>query len=92
MDQAQEDWSPHSAHWGAFSARWNGATPEIEPYAEDPVPSAILQNFTTVMRHKARILRPMVRKAWLDRRAHSAQLHQKFVACPWDEVLDLLAN
>ena len=27
----QEDWSPHSAHWGAFSARWNGATLDIRP-------------------------------------------------------------
>ena len=45
------------------------------------------------MRHKARILRPMVRKAWLDRSAHSERsFDQTFVACPWDEVLDLLAN
>ena len=93
MDQAREDWSPHSAHWGAFSARWNGATLDIRPYAEDPAPSSILQNFTTAMRHKARILRPMVRKAWLDRNASSERtFDQKFVACPWDEVLDLLAN
>jgi biotin/methionine sulfoxide reductase len=93
MDQAREDWSPHSAHWGAFSARWNGATLDIQPYAEDPAPSPILQNFTTAMRHKARILRPMVRKAWLDGRGSGARsFDQKFVACPWDEVLDLLAN
>ena len=93
MDQAREDWSPHSAHWGAFSARWNGATLDIRPYAEDPAPSSILQNFTTAMRHKARILRPMVRKAWLDRSKSSERsFDQKFVACPWDEVLDLLAN
>ena len=74
MDQAPEDWSPHSAHWGAFSARWNGATLDIRPYAEDPAPSPILQNFTTAMRHKARIQRPMVRKAWLDREQSRAQL------------------
>jgi biotin/methionine sulfoxide reductase len=93
MDQAREDWSPHSAHWGAFSARWNGTTLDIRPYEEDPAPSSILQNFTTAMRHKARILRPMVRKAWLDRSASSERsFDQKFVACPWDEVLDLLAN
>ncbi|WP_426533498.1 molybdopterin-dependent oxidoreductase [Bradyrhizobium sp. McL0615] len=93
MDKPREDWSPHSAHWGAFSARWNGATLDIKPYAEDPAPSSILQNFTTAMRHKARILRPMVRKAWLDRSARSERtFDQKFVACPWDEVLDLLAN
>lgn len=97
MDQAPEDWSPHSAHWGAFSARWNGATLDIRPYAEDPAPSSILQNFTTAMRHKARILRPVVRKAWLDkarldRRKAARDFDQAFVALPWDEVLDLLAN
>ena len=92
MDQAREDWSPHSAHWGAFSARWNGATLDIKPYAEDPAPSSILQNFTTAMRHKARILRPMVRKAWLDRSKTERSFDQKFVACPWDEVLDVLAS
>src|SRR4051794_24746227 len=93
MDQAREDWSPHSAHWGAFSARWNGATLDIRPYEADPAPSSILQNFTTAMRHKARILRPMVRKAWLDRSASSERtFDQKFVACPWDEALDLLAK
>jgi biotin/methionine sulfoxide reductase len=93
IDQAQEEWSPHSAHWGAFSARWNGATLDIRPHADDPAPSPILENFTTAMRHKARILRPMVRKAWLDRRAPGERsFDQKFVACPWDEVLDLLAN
>jgi len=92
MDQAPEDWSPHSAHWGAFSARWNGATLDIRPYADDPAPSSILQNFTTAMRHKARILRPMVRKAWLDRSKSARDFDQKFVACPWDKVLDLLAS
>ena len=93
MDQAADDWAPHSAHWGAFSARWNGATLDVTPYEGDPAPSPILQNFTTAMRHKARILRPMVRKAWLDKsKPGERTFDQKFVACPWDEVLDLLAS
>ena len=93
MDQAADDWAPHSAHWGAFSARWNGATLDVTPYEDDPAPSPILQNFTTAMRHKARILRPMVRKAWLDKsKPGERTFDQKFVACPWDEVLDLLAE
>jgi len=93
MDQAADDWAPHSAHWGAFSARWNGASLDVTPYAGDPAPSPILQNFTTAMRHKARILRPMVRKAWLDRSTRTERrFGQEFVACAWDEVLDLLAS
>ncbi|WP_065754050.1 molybdopterin guanine dinucleotide-containing S/N-oxide reductase [Bradyrhizobium paxllaeri] len=93
MDQAREDWAPHSAHWGAFSARWNGETLDVTPYEGDPAPSPILQNFTTAMRHKARILRPMVRKAWLDRSVRTERtFDQEFVECSWDKVLDLLAS
>lgn len=93
MDQAANDWAPHSAHWGAFSARWNGRTLDVIPYEGDPAPSPILQNFTTAMRHKARVTRPMVRKAWLDRGARTGRsFDQEFVACAWDEVLDLLGN
>ena len=45
------------------------------------------------MRHKARILRPMVRKAWLDRATQPrAASTRNSSPCPWDEVLDLLAN
>ena len=75
MDQSADDWVPHSAHWGAFSARWNGASLDVTPYEGDPAPSPLLQNFSNAMRHKARILRPMVRKAWLDRGARSERLH-----------------
>ncbi|WP_245320472.1 molybdopterin guanine dinucleotide-containing S/N-oxide reductase [Bradyrhizobium lablabi] len=93
MDQAADDWAPHSAHWGAFSARWNGETLDVTPYEGDPAPSPILQNFTTAMRHKARILRPMVRKAWLDRSARTERtFDQEFVEYSWDKVLDLLAS
>jgi len=55
MDRAAEIWSSHSAHWGAFSARWNGTTLDVNPYAGDPSTSPMLQNFTTALRHKARI-------------------------------------
>lgn len=92
MDQAADEWIPHSAHWGAFSARWNGSSLDIMPYAGDPAPSPILRNFTTAMRHRARIERPMVRKAWLDRRGGERTFDQKFVALPWDEALDLLGS
>ena len=35
MDQAADDWAPHSAHWGAFSTRWNGAPLDVTPYEGD---------------------------------------------------------
>lgn len=85
---------PHSAHWGAFSARWDGNDVAIEPYPGDPAPSPILDNFRGALRHEARIRKPMVRRAWLEngpgpqRRA----IGDRFVECDWDTVLDLLAG
>ena len=37
----------------------------VEPHPSDPAPSPILGNLVDVLRHKARILKPMVRWAWL---------------------------
>jgi biotin/methionine sulfoxide reductase len=86
-------WRTHSAHWGAFSARWDGHQLEVIPYGADPAPSLILDNFRNALHHKARVLRPMVRKSWLDRSArHKRGFDQTFVALPWDEIIDVLAS
>jgi biotin/methionine sulfoxide reductase len=85
--------TPHSAHWGSFYARWDGEQVSIAPHPEDPAPSPILGNFTNALRHRARILRPMVRRGWLEhgpgprRRDFSDDL----IPVSWDEVLDRLA-
>src|SRR3569832_2655967 len=91
MTQDGGDWSPHSAHWGAFSARWDGNALEVKPYHTDPAPSPFLDNFRTALRHRARVLRPMVRKSWLYKSRHPRSFDSPFVAPPWDEALDLLA-
>jgi biotin/methionine sulfoxide reductase len=84
---------PHSAHWGAFRAGWDGSRVTVIPHPADPAPSPILGNFADSLRHRARIARPVVRRGWLeqgpgptDRRGED-----EFVALPWDEVLDRLA-
>ena len=93
MTQDGSGWIPHSAHWGAFSARWDGKTLEVKPYDADPAPSPILDNFRDTLRHRARVLRPMVRRSWLDGNRHARNFDDHaFVALPWNEVLDLLAD
>ena len=89
MDQAPKDWSPHSSHWGAFSVRWSGATPAIRLYERNPAPYRSAE-FHHGDRHKARVLRPMVRTAWLDRPGSRRRRNfdQPFVALSWDEALD----
>ena len=93
MNQRAAIWTPHSAHWGAFSARWNGTTLDVTPYEHDPAPSPILGNFTDALRHKARIQRPMVRRSWLEGKARGTRdFTPDFVERSWDEVVGLLAT
>ncbi|MEX2517823.1 MAG: molybdopterin guanine dinucleotide-containing S/N-oxide reductase [Paracoccaceae bacterium] len=86
---------PHSAHWGAFSAALNtkGGL-DIFPHPEDPDPSPILGNFTDALIHRARIARPMVSRDWLEAGPGPRERRGggDFVALPWDEVLDRLAE
>src|SRR5689334_15423594 len=103
MTQDGSGWIPHSAHWGAFAARWDGKTIEVKPHDADPAPSPILNNFHNALRHRARVLRPMVRKSWLNKSwlskswldgspRHRRSFDRPFIALPWDEALDLLAD
>jgi biotin/methionine sulfoxide reductase len=103
MTQDGSGWIPHSAHWGAFAARWDGKALEVKPYHADPAPSPILDNFRTALKHRARVLRPMVRRSWLNKSRlnkswldgstrHRRSFDSPFVALPWDEALDLLAG
>jgi biotin/methionine sulfoxide reductase len=85
---------PHSSHWGVFRAGWQGETLVVEPHPGDPDPSAILQNFPTALRHRARIARPMVRRGWLEQGpgATDRRGRDDFVAVSWETALDLLAG
>jgi biotin/methionine sulfoxide reductase len=84
---------PHSSHWGAFSARWADDRLTVRPHPSDPDPNPIIENFPTALRHRARVLRPVVRRGWLERGPGPDQKRgaDDFVAVPWDEVLDRLA-
>lgn len=90
--EAEAAFSPHTSHWGVFSARMRGGDLELRPFPGDPDPNGILWNFPGALRHPARIARPMIRKGWLengpgpdDRRGCD-----DFVPVSWDKALDLL--
>jgi biotin/methionine sulfoxide reductase len=92
---ADEDgFRPHTSHWGVFSARMRKGELEVRPYAGDPDPNAVIQNFPAALRHRARIAQPMVRRGWLekgpgaDRRRGSDQ----YVPLSWESALDLLGT
>ncbi|KWT83588.1 MULTISPECIES: molybdopterin-dependent oxidoreductase [unclassified Variovorax] len=87
-------YKPHSAHWGVFSAAWDGRTLSVKPHPGDPDPNPLIENLPGALRHKARVTTPMVRKGWLERGpgADAMRGRDAFVPVSWPEVLDLLAK
>ncbi|QNN57379.1 molybdopterin-dependent oxidoreductase [Diaphorobacter ruginosibacter] len=84
---------PHSAHWGAFSARWDGHELDVRPHPADPDPNPIIDNLRDALRHPIRIARPMVRRGWLENGPgpDPRRGHDDYVEMDWSEVLDRLA-
>ncbi|MGD9945383.1 MAG: molybdopterin guanine dinucleotide-containing S/N-oxide reductase [Burkholderiaceae bacterium] len=84
---------PHSSHWGVFRAGWQDGRLVVHPNPNDPDPNRLIENFPDALRHRARVVRPMVRRGWLQRGpgADRQRGRDEFVAMPWDEVLDRLA-
>ena len=88
------EFRPHSAHWGAFSAGWQGDRLVVKPHPGDPDPNPLLQNFPEALRHRARIARPMVRRGWLERGpgADDRRGRDELVPMAWDRVIELLGK
>ena len=91
---ADTPFTPHTSHWGVFSARMKDGELEVRQHPGDPDPNEIIQNFPAALRHRARIAQPMVRRGWLengpgpdDRRGRDA-----YVPLSWDETFDLLGG
>lgn len=91
---ADTPFTPHTSHWGVFSARMKDGELEVRQHPGDPDPNEIIQNFPAALRHRARIAQPMVRRGWLengpgpdDRRGRDT-----YVPLSWDETFDLLGG
>ena len=84
------------SHWGMYTAEVEkDKVVGIKPFEKDPYPSRILEAVPSAVHSQSRIMRPMVRKGWLERGAESDRSGrgvEPFVAVSWDEVLDLLAG
>lgn len=87
-------WRPHSTHWGAFRARAEDGALRVVPRPGDPDPSPILGNVASAVGHRARVLRPAVRRGWWEDGpgADDRRGTDDFVEVGWDEVLDRLAG
>lgn len=87
---------PHCSHWGAYTLLVeDGRIIGAEPFEHDPSPSPIIGSVSEWAKTEMRVLRPMVRKGWLDNPGASdgrERGRDKFVSVGWDEVLDLIAG
>ncbi len=84
------------SHWGMYTAEVEkNRVVGIKPFEKDPYPSRIIEAVPSAVHSQCRIMRPMVRKGWLERGAESNRSGrgvEPFVAVSWDEALDLLAG
>ncbi|KEJ87852.1 molybdopterin-dependent oxidoreductase [Sulfitobacter donghicola] len=92
-DGSTRDTKVTTSHWGAFEVDIeNDRIVATRPFAADPRPSAIPEALPKALHHKSRVLRPSIRKAWLDTRERTGRGAGEFVEVPWDEALDIAAT
>ncbi len=93
-DRQEPAWLPHSAHWGAFSASWDGQSLSVRPHPNDPDPNPLIDNLPQAVQHPARIRQPMVRRGWLEKGPgpDARRGCDEFVPVSWERALDLAAQ
>ncbi|MBE0533875.1 MAG: molybdopterin-dependent oxidoreductase [Rhodospirillales bacterium] len=85
-------------HWGAAAAsRLPDGRLRLEPVADDPSPSALMQGYAELADHPLRIGGPAVREGWLEaRRSGRPDTRRRgaepFVPVTWDEAVALAAD
>ncbi|MEP2470203.1 MAG: molybdopterin-dependent oxidoreductase, partial [Paracoccaceae bacterium] len=82
-----------ASHWGIGVATVRGnRIVAVEGHAGDPAASPINQNIPQSIHGKARVLRPAVRKSWLEGTPNAVPRgRDRFVEVSWDRALDLVA-
>lgn len=84
-----------TSHWGAIEVTTeNNRVIAAGPFSEDPNPPSISDILPAAIHHRTRVVRPSVRKGWLEGgpdRARARRGKDTFVELPWDEALDIAA-
>ncbi|MCC6533790.1 MAG: molybdopterin-dependent oxidoreductase [Burkholderiales bacterium] len=84
-----------STHWGVYEVEVEaGKVKALKPFAHDPQPSPIGNSIPGALTSPTRVLRPAVRKSYLDA-GPGAATHKRgaepFVQVSWQRALDLVA-
>ena len=84
-----------STHWGVYEVEVaDGRVTRLKPFAHDPDPSPIGNSMPAALTSPARILRPAIRKSYLDHGPGArteGRGAEPFVEVSWNEALDLVA-
>jgi biotin/methionine sulfoxide reductase len=85
-----------SAHWGIFRPIVrHGRVVATEPFEADSDPSPLLRSIPSALHHRSRVLRPAVRRSWIENGPGSNPERRgcdRYVEVEWDEALDLIAD
>lgn len=84
-----------STHWGVYEVEVeNGRVARLKPFAHDPQPSPIGNSIPEALTSPTRVLRPAVRKSYLEGGPGTAA-HRRgaepFVEVSWEEAIALVA-
>lgn len=85
-----------ASHWGALeTVRGKSGRPELRSFREDPDPSPIGLSMLDAYQTGPRILRPAVRRSWLEQGPGAApelRGYEPFVEVSWDDAERLVAE
>lgn len=78
-----------SSHWGSYRITGGG----LAPVLQDRAPAVAGRGWLSAASDaKTRVARPSFRAGWLKHRDRNRHGDAEFVALPWDEALDILAD
>ena len=82
-----------SAHWGTYEITETPDGPALMGLNDDPAPSAIGQGWLDAAQDtRTRVLKPAIRKGWLETRDTANRCNDSFVEVDWDTALNLVAD
>ena len=84
-----------STHWGVYEVEVeNGRVARLKPFEHDPDPSPIGNSIPGALHSPTRVLKPSVRKSYLDGGPGTANERRgadPFVEVTWNEAMDIVA-